>query len=464
MTGSAIVLAGMLCGALLEVQTVPWSPETSVCFLADTTLDGRAEVCVLDAGRLRVYSARQRAPLFDVQLAPQTSAVDIADIDGDGTADVVTVRGEAIRTYPLAKNSEGQDRFTLENRYSHVAGRPFPTVLVVERDGTPMAALPREEGLEIRDFAGNLVEHHPVGLQTPSHRSITRPFTYWVSQHAQAGPRSALEFRISSVVSYQPLDPAEAAPVPTEPPAARLGTRMQQHEAAGLDPSRWPWFSVGDGPAGRYRALYRAASTGDATTAIRIRTTPDEDASGSPSTGPARHYPGALILREGTAPDFNGDGFADILLWKAQQPAVTANALVRAAAGDGWPVRLTAHLFVPDKRRFSPKPAAHLTVKAPLAWWFSRTRFGPLREILLHDFNGDGRTDLGCLTRDDTLAVWTSDEEGFTDGPAFEHQFPDRVERVVFQADLEGQGRTSVGIESGDALHILRPWSPLSEF
>ena len=466
MTHAALLVLYCAGGALLQLQTLSWTPDKSTCFVADATMDGIADIFVVEEYGVRVYGRWTTEPLFAFELPPNTSALDVADVDRDGTADLVAVCGDKILQYPLRKKGgeEPKTLFTLENQFSRTAGFPFPSVLVVDRDHQPLIALPRDQALDICDLDGKVVESYPISVQTPYQMPEGRPFNFAISSIAQAGPSTALEFRISSVVSFKSVSAEDSLPVDIDT-AGRIGTSRQQWEADNLDPESWPWFPVGPGAAGNVRALYRTAGSRASATAIRIRTLPDPD-SDNPvpdRIGPARQYPGTLLVREGNAPDFDGDGFTDILLWKSQEPSFTADTLARAAARKTWPLSITSHLFLPEKQRFAPKPGSNLTVDVPLAWLLAPSRFGPLRVVILRDFDGDGKIDFGCLTAEDTLTVWRAEENGLAREPAFQHRFSASVKQVLFETDLEGEGRTSVGLRAGNHLHILRPWSPLSD-
>lgn len=466
MTGTLFIWALAAQGAIMQVQTVPWVPGASTCFAADVNVDGRAEVFVLAEQRLRVYDRRQSEPYLELVIPEGASALDVADVDRDGAAELILILGEAVATLALSNTSEAEPAvlFSLPNQYSRATGRPFPCTLAVDRDGAPMIALPRDGVLEVRDLQGELAESYPVDVRSPRHLSISRPFSFWVNQHAQAGPVDALEFRISSTVSFRALETLEANPVDIEAPGARTGAPRQQREAGALDPDGWPWFAVGSNETGTYRALYRLEQAQSDSTSIRVRTTPANDGGGANKIGPARHYPGNLVAREGDAPDFDGDGFTDILLWKSRQPSLTWDSLSRAANRQTWPLGLSAHVFLPDKQRFSPRPWGALSLELPVAWWITPTWIGPIRNALLRDFNGDGRTDLGCQTGDAVFTIWQSSEGGFEREPAFLRTFPEPIGGIVLVADLEGEGSTTLAIETGESLQILRPWSPLTNF
>ena len=466
MISAAMLLALCVPGALLQVQSLPWTPGVSVCFPADLDLDGTAEVFVLEEFRLRAYGKGQQEPLFDRRLPPATSAFDVADIDGDDTAEVVAICGEEILALDLdtADPDEPRRLFTRKNQYSQAIGRPFPCVLVVDREGAPMIALPQVDTLEVRNLAGELAESYEVGVRAPNHLALNRPFSYWVNQHAQAGPASALEFRVSSVVSFRPLRTRDDTPVDIESATARPGTPRQQRDARQRAPEEWPWFAVGASSTHQFRGLYRAGPGDSASTTVCIRTAPLKGTPGAFKIGPPRHYPGNLVLRENRAPDFDGDGFTDLLLWKARQPSLTASSLARAATSKTWPLTLTAHAFLANKQRFEPKPMSYLTIEVPVSWWLLQSPVGPLRDLLLRDFDGDGKTDFGCFTDERTLQIWRAGEQGFGGAPAFEHRFPVPAGPVLLEADLEGLGSTTLAIESGDTLVVLRPISPILDF
>jgi hypothetical protein len=463
MIAVAAALTLLAGGALLEVQMLPWTPEKSTCFTTDVNLDGRAEICILQEQLLHIYGRKSESPLYSIALPLRTTAIDIADVDNDRVADLIALRGEEVLRYALSDNGapEPEVLFTQQSQFSRADGYPFPAVLIVDRGDGPLIALPTEEALEVRSLNGELVNSYPIGINAPYHVSIGKPFSYWVNQHAQSGPADALEFRVNRLASFKPLLPDDAFPIDVAGrPPQRLGLSRQQWEADEHRPESWPWFYIAQSDTEDIRALYRQSeSSADATT-IRVRTLTSNVAAGDASPevmGPPRLYPGSLVLHPEAFPDFNGDGYGDLMLWKAPRPGLSADALARALTSNRWPLNITTHVYLPDKKRFSPRPQTLISIEIPVAWFMAPTPQGPLQALVLRDFNGDGKTDFGCLTAADTFTAWQAEGEGLAAAPALEERFSAPVDEVMFETDLDGQGTTSIALRCGNQLAILRP-------
>lgn len=462
MTMGIVWATAAILGSLLDIQTLPWRGGESTVMVADFDSDGRGEVGIITDNTLQVFGRTGSASIYTIPLPAGTSAIDVFDTNADGESDIVVVAGEDIFCIPLnaAVPETPPPSFSRENVYSHYRGKPFPAVLSVVKDDTPLMALPCEGALELRGFDGTLVASFPVGVHAPRHLALGQPFSVLTNQHAQSGAAGALEFRINSVATYKPILPDDTLPVDIAKPSGRVGTPRQQREAMTLVPDRWPWFSVGKFGEREIRALYARMGIKGEYTTIRIRHLSGETTSGAKNleeTGPPRHYPGLLLGHPTRQPDFDGDGFHDLLLWKSKRISTSADSIARATTRGTWPIRLIAHTYAPKKERFTAKSMGHVELEIPLAWHLASGSSSPLRVFFLHDLDGDGRTDLGCLPNDDSLAVWRARPNGFPGKPDFFHQFPGKVNAVLFETDLEGQGRTSIGLEGTNSLYVLRP-------
>jgi hypothetical protein len=199
--------------------------------------------------------------------------------------------------------------------------------------------------------------------------------------------------------------------------------------------------------------LYASAEAGK-DTLIRVQHGADESPPRQVKVGPERRYPGRLILPDADLPDFNGDGYVDLLLWSTPEPGTSLDALTKVVAVATWPLRITAHLFSPDKGRYEPKVAGHTFCRLPVPWFLTFESGTPLRNCVLADFDGDGRTDCAWSTTPDSFSIWLY-KDGLRAKPDFHSAFPEAISRVEFQADLDGQGRTAVGLRGSSNLYLI---------
>ena len=98
-------------------------------------------------------------------------------------------------------------------------------------------------------------------------------------------------------------------------------------------------------------------------------------------------------------------------------------------------------------------------MEVPVSWYLNGETETPMKHLFLNDINGDGRTDLGCLTAANTVAFWLARKEGIDGDPDFEHSFDQPIQGVALESDLEGAGYTTVALRTSGALYVLRPTS-----
>lgn len=451
-------ILGTLAGAFpFGLRTVPLPQPHAHVFLAQADRDVTADVFVLDGSMLTAYPDAGGGTPFQIELLPGTSAFDIVDLDRDGEGEVVAVCGDRIMRYPLSGGKQPvqpEELFSLTTQLGGSSAQPYPCVLAVQNNGGVALALPTEDTLEVRNADGALVAGYPGKTGPPGNESYGWPFSVWPIEPPQVGRLGALEVRVTRVVELAPDLPDDFLPDRLQSLPQRRGTFSQMRDAAGLDPTTWMWFPLLRNGGGAKRVLFALA--GD--TLIRLR---EEQSSqrglvaGGVKIGPERRYPGTLILPDGDLPDFNGDGFVDLLLWSAPGPGVSIDSLTRVVTSRTWPIRLTVHLFAPDKNRYEPRPAGQVTARVPLPWFFMLESGAPLRNCILRDFDGDGRTDLAVSVSESTFAVWLYQETGFAGNPDQTFSFPERLSGVEFVEDLDGVGRASVALRTQKSVHIL---------
>jgi hypothetical protein len=415
-------------------------------------------VYVLDGRILTAYSNADSGPAPVLEFPEGTTAFDIADLDGDGVTEVVAICGDRIMRYRFPASGAAappEDLFQLHTQLSAAPAAPYPCVLVVKRENRALLALPCETTFELRELNGTPVSSCPICTDATKQASIGSPFSARSIDPPQAGPWNALEMAVDRLLEFNPELPPDLAPAPNPHPSERRGTRLHMRDAADQGEESWPWFPLlTTGPAS-VRVLYAFAPHDFRDTLVRVAEAKSGEKGADP--GPPRKYPGTLVMVEDELPDFNRDGYVDLLLWKAPEPGMSVDALTRAVSGGTWPLDLTVHLFAPEKNRYEPKPAARIACKVPVGWFLTMEPEGPMRNCVLRDLDGDGRTDFACSTAPNRFAVWLYGETGFAAQPDFDREFPEPITALEFAQDLDGRGRASVGLRTQTALYLLRP-------
>jgi hypothetical protein len=462
---TAVLMANcLLCGALFEVEHLPAKSADALCFIGQSGEDTTADLFVLDGFHLTLYEDAETRLVRELDLMPGTSALDVADIDGDGLCELVTVCGDKIMRYDLETNGfrTPETMFSLKTTLAGTVAHPFLHVMAVRRDNKLVIALPCENTFELHAVDGTLVESFSIGMDAPHRMTYGSPFNLASVDPPQLGGPGALDLRVSRMLAFKPDLPENILPMEVQNSLYRRGTLRQAREAADREPESWPWFPVKRDAAVRDRAYYAVTGSGSGDTLVRVQYEKPGVKAGEKELvmGPERRYPGAALVTEDDLPDFNKDGFVDLVLWRVPEPAPTVDALARAVSGGRWPIWITTHCYLPDNRRFSPKATGRIVFHAPLSSFLSSASGSPLQHVVLRDFDGDGVTDFACCTAPDTYAVWRTNKNGFSDRPDFEQHFPEPISRVALRVDLDGRGRTSLVLRTASAFYVLRAVAP----
>ncbi|MBM3288851.1 MAG: VCBS repeat-containing protein [Candidatus Hydrogenedentes bacterium] len=456
MIAAAIAIAAAL-GALFDVHTIPLDAQPpggpqqmvqTLWALADN--DAVADLLLLQGNKLTTFLST--GEIRETQLPAGVSAIDVADIDGDGHAEIIAVQGKAVLRCALALPGDAKGPvklFEADSLYALAPALPTPAVIVQRADdsGKWLVTLPTAAGLERRSLDGTPVDASPYAESRHRTENYT-PKSYRDSGSLHLGFSAESEFYL--------------APRPTEE-AKRKGdetivlgagaTATGLRHASNDDAVNWPWFAVRTDKAKMTRAY--CAVEESLNTLVRMCDVAI-DAGGTPAgiavPGPERRYPGAMVPVRDTAPDFNGDGYADLLLWNAPRPGISVDALLRAVVGRNWPMTLTVHLYSPDKGRFEPMPATELVYRIPVTWFL--TGGVPLRHYVLADFNGDKKTDLAMCTAENEYAVWLY-TDGFPAVPDETHTFTENITGIELTGDIASNGKTSIVLRSTGHIYAL---------
>ena len=428
---------------IFEPHTIPDVGPEALVFPARTRAEGPADLFILEDHKLRIYSA-DGGPARTVHLPQGASAFDVGAAHDDRDRDLIVVHGDKILQYSMSDESASPvELFTMETIFSPPAAQPHPYVLTTTMDDRTLLALPTDDALELRRFNGELEARFPLTNQ--AHPSFGPSFSAWPVEPVQTAPAGGFEMRVSHVYEKTVELPETMKHQPRQERPYRRVTPSQMTQIADLGPESWPWFPLRADGDDSIRVLYAPAQPDLSDTLIRLRHAPtDEDDQTGVTLLPARRYPGRLMDPSMDMPDFNGNGYVDLLLWSAPKPTSSIDSIVRTLIGRTWPIRITVHHYDPIRERHEPTPSAIITCRLPVLWMMIHEDGTPLRNVVLQDFTGDGRTDCAWSCDEHTFQVWRSRETGFSDRPDRTYEFPEPGMRIEQRVDFDGLGRTSL--------------------
>ena len=452
-----LVLA--LCGALFDVSEFPLAGPASTVIPVPLDSAGCADLVVFDEGRLTIYWDAQPESALSVEPPPATSAVDFFDLNGDGAAELVLVAEERIFSWALSKDrpdSAPQELFTMKTQFARVAG-PFPYVMAFKQEGKALLGLPGEGAFEVRDTAGTIVASAPMDRTAPLRASYGRPFSAEPVETPTLGDVGALEIEVTRSIEVEPALPILMTPGDRGAMARRRAAPPTLQAAKSMSVAFWPWFSLGTVPGartgefGQWDVLYAyEKQTGESL--IRLRS--GGTGGSRPRVGPPRAFAGTLLNSAACSPDFNADGYVDLLLWDRSVPGMPLDRLAKTFIWGRRPLKFTAHYFEPKRAAFSPSVSAALLVETQLS---AQEVSGPIGALTVADFNADGRSDLGGAVGERLFNVWLTLESGFEAIPAFTCELPEQIQAVEFQERLAPEEGCSLGLRGERALYLLRP-------
>lgn len=454
------LLACALATSPVESHEIPVDVSHAVCFVAAADNDGTADLFVLDGRLLAIYEDAEAVAPRVVELPEGAAALDVADLEDDGEFEAIVIAGEQIFRVDLSGRATAGPAllFQRETQFSGFASTPKLHVLVTQWNGETCLALPTENALELCHIDGSTIMALPMGIDAPHSALYGQPFRAVPIEPPLVGQAGSLEFRVNRLLAFKPQLPPELASAES-PVAPPYNAVRRARDAERQPPERWPWFPIRTGDAVSERAAYAFSAGPPQETWVRVRPLGRaiEEQDPNAGFGPLRRYPGNLVLLQDVPPDFNGDGYRDLLLWNAPAPKPTLGAISRVTVRGTWPIAITAHRFVPDAQRFEARPWSGITLEAPVSWFLAGGSQIPLRHLVWRDINGDGNADFACATDERTFSVWISTAHGFNAQPDFETQFPEPILGIAFEAALEGQRATSIGLRGASRIFVLRP-------
>ncbi|MCL4691114.1 MAG: hypothetical protein KJ060_01175 [Candidatus Hydrogenedentes bacterium] len=451
----------------VDVREIPLLDPDARVFPVQIDADGEADLWVQSGRDVRIHYSNQFVTEFS--FSDSDSAYDVYDIDADGASEVIVIEGSKIVSLELSPGEAParQVLFEADSTYALMSGTPSPQVFVSPYLDAPAIVLPHATGVRIYRLTGELIEEHgyAAGDGTDSDRLYWSPS--WVQEYEDRGTHW------TQVIATTPRELPPSFPLEsdstqsgalindlTNPTADSDFTTLTENSG----PYAGEWYAslLRDDQTARQYVVYR--SDGSGSTLVHLRTVSGDAGIHERSEskmGPIRRYPGMLFKQEDEGwltkaytynPDFNGDGYFDLVLWDAPRPGVSIDSLVRTVVGRSWPVRIAIHLYVPDNARYDPKPAGMISAKGPINFFLNRN---PVANIAMVDVDGDGLTDLGFGTEPNNYHLWLA-ADGFSRDPDWTHTFGEPIKGVEFSADLSGKGRTSILLRGEKNLYLLQ--------
>jgi hypothetical protein len=372
--------------------------------------------------------------------------MDIVPHPETGKIAVLAACGSEIRLFGFGTDSAPEGAVLFEHTSSLSEGEwPYRFVMVFERQGESLFFLPSPEAIELRTWTGELRERI-----TPEQRDGVERFEEVKgspdSSHRLGGPES-ITFSVRRDAGNEPPFIAEQDEAAFAFEGHSPSMMWGQFDVLRAAPEEWPWFTLQPGieNSPRVRCANRS-NPGE--THIRI----DRALSDNRGIGPARKYPGMITRLNAELPDFNGDGYTDLLLWNTDRPSVSVSTIARMAVQQDWPIRLTAHVYDPESGRYTAKPFASMDVRATWDMLLRRGFSTPLAAWVVDDLNADGRTDVAFTADDRTYTLWMMGKEG----PRVEEvKTRDPIEGVSFAEPLDESGRITIGLRTESTLYLI---------
>lgn len=406
MNGAALLLSLLvLANSTPDLEVLRLEiPATTGLYLADTTADGTSDLLMLEGSHLEIRSlAGPFRSRFD--FPPEASAFDFASWplraeDAIQRAELLYVAGasvfRAVLTPDLDSPPVPETVCACPSLLATATPTPHPYPLLLREQEQSVLALPRSEAVALWGLDGS-----SRGSLAYARLSST-PYPQLHAANRPAGPGQALAWDVTASMRVAYAAPGEAAATPA--PLSRPGTESQRAGSNPRQPEQWPWFVIATGDDDTASRAYFRTETGQQPACIvRVRTTSPE---GGESYGPERRYPGLPLVPSEQPPDFDGDGNADLLLWRAKRPASAFTEAPRLLTDPTWPVYLQGHRYMPESARFDPEPLFHIALKAPVTRFLESSATGPFEHLLLADFAGNGKTGMALAAAPGVLRLY----------------------------------------------------------
>lgn len=441
---SVLAAFAFVLHGLFSVEPVEGLDESHAVALVPRVQDG--PVCLWAVSEDRIQCRQPGGASESVALpGGGIKAFDIADADGDGRFEAILLTSGALWLFRPGEATGPTKAFD----YAGLAGlslaswnasfRPHPMVMVVEVEDELALCLPGLDAYALRRLDGTPIRELPTTQDAATYNSIRRAGGYEVPPEIKG-----LHVCMERYALYH-VNPPPELPLPVGDRFTPDGDWESLPEI-GLDYTSYPLRQ--DNPLPRIIVTWPSNMRGRCRVAVRE----NEEAEFDPKT--LRPYPGFLLLEQNHWPDFNGDGYVDLLLCSIPDLPSTPSAVAKVATSVSWGIRATVHCYDPETGRHAVRPSAYFDLEIPLTWFMGR----PLKRFALEDVNADGLTDCMWSTAPDSFEVWLAQPGSrFGDRPDFQHTFGEPLRDVEPEVFPMERGPAQIILRGENKTYWLRP-------
>lgn len=383
-------------------------------------------IVILDDDSLALYPANSSKFLFKHTIPDDTLMFDLVDTNNDQMPELFILTPNTFHHHFKEGDGVMTESFSIEPALPWKVDQPFLHPLIVPYMDTHHAAIPQLNAIVLKTLSGEEVATFPKVL---SNTDALFSFPIYPNQIASPG---AFEFRVDALLTT-PIEVPQALESKTLRESNEALSPRKLRDSEKLDFEFWPQFPLSSAPDSIRTVLFASHAPEHVNTIIRMKQPVQRSVPNAtePFTiSPGRMYPGTIALPESGLPDFNQDGYHDLVLWSIPLPGGSTAALINSLRSQQWALYVSVHLFNPEKGLYEAKPKTRLKTNIALQYLFTRQHQAPLHNLSFADLNNDGASDLVFSPTPNEIEVWLY-EDGFSASPQYKNTFDRPVSLIA---------------------------------
>ncbi len=447
--GGLYSLALLLCASEeMAVQQYSAQHDNAALYVLPSGQGRVPNIVILDDQKLSLYPANSSRSLFSHTIADDTLMFDLVDTNADGRPELFTLSPGVLRHF--VEGNAQEELFFIEPVLPWKVDQPFLHPLIISYLDAFHAAIPHLDHMRLMNFSGEEVTTFPK-VTTGMDPVFSVPI-----QPNQVGGTSALEFRVDALLST-PIEVPKDLRITSMRDSYETVTPRKLRDSEKLEVDLWPQFPLKVSPESMRMVSYASHGPEHVNTLIRIkqpvpRSVPNVTEAFRYS--PARMYPGTIAIAESGLPDFNGDGYFDLVLWSVPLPGYSASKLLNSLQTQRWPLIVSIHLFDPVKGLYGARPEARIKTDIALQYLFTRQSFSPLHNLSFADMNHDGFSDVIFSPTPNSVEVWLY-KDGLSKEPEYRNQFKHAVSMIAVPEQDKEYESHSLLMRDGSSIYRL---------